>query len=387
MRFADIRGNSRVIDALRRMVDSGRVPHAIMFHENEGGGALAIVQAFLQYLNCGNRIGGPDMFGGIQKADSCGVCPSCNQISKLIHPDVHYTFPVSSGSLVGGEVSKITCSQYASYWRDLVVKNPYFIEDELNTALGLEKKAAVISLAEAKEITRKLSMATMSGGFRAIVVYLPEKMNTQTANFLLKSLEEPEDGTIFLLITHAPEDVLQTISSRCLPIRLSPLSEGEVSQVLQEQFSVDPPQADEAAALAGGSVGEALYQLSEQKEREVMTRLFADLMDRIVARDFGGALDVGEDLAALDSREKQKAFCTFAGACLRRIFMLQQKMDGISGVPPAEELFYRRLTTSLKPSFCRNSMEWLARSSRMLERNVNQKMVFCNLVSRMFVSA
>lgn len=377
MRFADISGGGKVIDALRRMADSGKVPHAIMFHENEGGGALAIVQAFLQYLNCGNR----------QHGDSCGVCPSCNQISKLIHPDVRYSFPVSSGSLVGGEVSKITCSEYSPYWRELVVKNPYFLENELNTALGLEKKSAVISLAEAKAIAGKLAMATMSGGYRAIVMYLPEKMNTQTANFLLKSLEEPEDRTVFLLITHAPEEVLQTISSRCLPIRLSPLGAAEVSEVLQRRFGVDAALADEAAMSAEGSVGEALYLLSEQKEREELTRLFADLMDRIVAKDLGGVLSVGEDLAALDSREKQKAFCTFAGVCLRKIFMLQQKMDCVADVAPSEEVYYRQLASSCKASFCKNSMAWLSRASMLLERNVNQKMVFCNLVGRMYMSA
>lgn len=387
MRFADIRGNANVVDALRRMADSGRVPHAIMFHENEGGGALAMVQAFMQYLNCRNHTGGGvNMLGETEPGDSCGICPSCNQTSKFIHPDIRYTFPISSGSKVSGEVSKLTCTDYAPYWRELVTANTYFIESELSSALGIEKKSAGIAIAEGRAIAQKLSLSAVSGEYRAIVIYLPEKMNIQTANFLLKALEEPAERTLFLLITHAPEDVLQTISSRCLPIRIAPFSPDEVADVLVRQFAVEQSQASELASVAEGSVGEALYLRSEQKEREELSRLFADLMDRITARDLGGALDVGEDLAALDSREKQKAFCTFAGVCLRKIFMLQQNMGSIAGVAPSEDAYYGRLASVCGSTFCKRSMVWLGRAARLLERNVNQKMVFCNLVSRMFVS-
>ena len=387
MRFADIQGNGNVIDALRRMADSGKVPHAMMFHENEGGGALSIVQAFLQYLNCNSHTGGGvNMLGEMDLEDSCGVCQACHQTSKYIYPDIRYSFPISSGSKVSGEVSKLTCGDYTPYWRELVVANPYFLENELNTALGIEKKAASISIAEGRAITQKLSLSALSGGYRATVIFLPEKMNTQTANFLLKAIEEPSDKTLFLLITHAPEDVLQTIASRCLPIRIVPLTSGEVATVLERQFDVDPERAAEVANQAGGSVGEALYLLSGQKEREEMTKLFVDLMDRITARDLGGALDVGEDLAALDSREKQKAFCTFAGDCLRKIFILQQDMESISGVAPSDVAYFRQLASVCGSSFCKRSMTWLGRAAKLLERNVNQKMVFCNLVSRMFVS-
>ena len=139
MKFSDVIGNTEVKEALVRMADSGRVPHAIMFHENEGCGALALAVAFVQYLNCKSHNG----------EDSCGLCPSCNQISKLIWPDIHFVFPVA------GE--KVTSDNFIQKWRDLFIRNPFFMENELYETLELEKKASSISVADAKNVLNALS--------------------------------------------------------------------------------------------------------------------------------------------------------------------------------------------------------------------------------------
>ncbi len=340
MRFADITGNENVVKALVGMADSGHVPHAIMMYENDGGGALPIALAFISYLNCRDRHDG----------DSCGQCAHCNQNSKLIFPDVRFTFPITSGSKVSGEVKNLTCDDYAPYWKELVLANPYFLESELSSALGIEKKSGVIAVAEGKAIMQKLSLSSVTDGYRCIVIWLPEKMNQQTANMLLKSIEEPAGKTVFILITHQPEAVLQTISSRCLPIRIIPVER----------------------------------ERAESESVAEMQGLVEDLFEKMIARDYLGTLEVGEALAAMESREKQKAFCTFVGDSLRKIFMIQQGMDEIAGIPSASEAFYRNAAGRCSKTFCRRTIEMINRTSLLLERNVAQKILFCNLVSRMY---
>ncbi len=350
MRFADIIGNVHVARTLASMADNGRVAHAMLMYENEGCGALALALAYVQYLNCSNPSAG----------DSCGECPSCRQMSKLIHPDVHFVFPVNKGPKTTDD--KPTSESYIKYWRELALANPYFTEADLQRAIGIEAKNGLIALAEAKSIISKLSLTSVSGGYKAVIFYLPEKMNQETANRLLKLVEEPPEKTLFLFITHAPEKVLQTIFSRCQSIRVMPLTKEEVSRV------------------------RVLNPFDDSEEYNRFMDLFADLMNSIVARDLMGALECAENIAALDSREKQKAFCTFAGDCIRKIFMIQRKMPNLADVSNEEEEFYSLMAEKCGKSFCVKSISNIEKVVAMIDRNVNSKILFCDLVNRMFLS-
>lgn len=376
MRFADIIGNETAVAALRGMVDSGRVPHALMMYENDGGGALVLALAFLQYLNCPDRSGG----------DSCGVCPECRQNSRLIYPDTHFTFPVTTGSKVSVAVKDLVCDMYTSGWRDLVTDNPYFLESEMGAALGFEKKQGTIPVSEGKDIMKKLSMSAMSGGYRAVVVWLPEKMNVPTANMLLKTIEEPSEDTVMIFITHSPDSVLPTVASRCQGLRVLPLSRSEVADAVRRIAGVPAEEAEAAAALSGGSIGAALHELKGQEDVVEVRDAFKSLMESIMNKDFMGALDAGEAVASMDSREKQKLFCTFAGECLRKVFLLSQGMEALAGIPPSDADFLRRLASVCRPSFPKNGIEALGKAVTMIDRNVNQKIIFTNLVDRLFVS-
>lgn len=376
MRFSDITGNQAAVAALRSMVDSGRVPHAIMMYENDGGGALPLALAFLQYLNCPHRRDG----------DSCGVCPECNQSGKLIYPDTHFSFPVTTGTKVSGAAKDLVCDMYAGHWRELVVSNPYFIESEMSAALGFEKKQGVISVAEGKDIIRKLSMSAVSGGWKAVVMWLPERMNTPTANMLLKTIEEPSEDTVLIFITHSPDSVLPTVSSRCLGIRVLPLSKEEVSGAVRRITGVPAEDAEAAASVAGGSIGMALREISGNDGLQDVRNAFTALMESLLSRDFMSALEAGETVAAMESREKQKLFCNFAGECLRKVFLLQQGMDSIASLPAADEALLRKIASVCRPSFPKNGLDALGKAVTMIDRNVSQKIIFTNLVDRLFVS-
>ena len=337
MKFSEIIGNAEVAGTLVSMADSGRVAHAMLMYENEGCGALALALAYVQYLNCTSPHDG----------DSCGECPSCRQMAKLIHPDVHFVFPVNKGPKTSDD--KPTSESYIKYWRELALANPYFVEADLQKAIGIESKNGLIAVAEAKSIINKLSLTSVADGYKAVIFYLPEKMNQETANRLLKMVEEPPEKTIFLFITHAPEKVLQTIFSRCQSVRVMPLTKEEAERV------------------------KALNPFDDREEYAVFMDLFSDLMRAIVSRDLMSALECGEAMAALDSREKQKGFCTFASECIRKIFLIQQKLPQIADIPEEEQDFFMDMAGRCGKGFCTRSVADIEKVVSMIDRNVNSK--------------
>ena len=318
-------GNTEILTALHQMVLSGRIPHAMLFHEDDGGGALPIVLNFLTELYGGNP-----------------------RVEKLIHPDIHFIFPVAGAD-------KPVSLQFIAAFRALVQENPYFFENELYAAIGIEGKQSNISVNEARSILDRLSLSAVEGGYRTVVLYLPEKMNSQAANALLKMVEEPPQKTLFLLITHAPEKVLLTISSRCLQMRVQPLSLEDAAQVHSKE-------------AAGATV---------------LTDLFHDLLRALVDRNLLQALETGEAVADLKVREQQKTFCRLAAEDLRRIFMLQ-KFPSLARIPAGEEEFYTRMAGALRPTFPRQGMACLDRALLLIERNVNQKILFTDLVNQLY---
>jgi DNA polymerase-3 subunit delta' len=174
-----------------------------MFTGEAGSGTLPLALAYVQYLNCPNRADG----------DSCGECPSCQKIAALQHPDLHFVMPVNKQGKKSGEA--ITSDTFLPEWRKMVLETGgYFDEQMWYDALGLENLQGLISKKEADEVIRKLSFKSFEGGYKAIIIWLPEKMNTEAANTLLKILEEPWDRTLFVLVSAKPRLLLPTILSR-----------------------------------------------------------------------------------------------------------------------------------------------------------------------------
>lgn len=350
MRFAEVIGNKVAADALLSMADSGRVAHAMLFYENEGCGALPLALAYVQYLNCRNPHDG----------DSCGECPSCRQMAGLVHPDVHFVFPVNKGPKATDD--KPVSESYIKYWRELALSNPYFVEADLQKTLGIESKSGLIAVAEARSIISKLSLTAVGDGYKAVICYLPEKMTQETANRLLKMVEEPPEKTLFMFITHAPEKVLQTIFSRCQSVRVMPLTREEADKV------------------------RGMNPFDEDEQYMMFMDLFSDLMNGIMSRDLMSVLECAETMAALESREKQKAFCSFMSECIRKIFLIRQKMPQIADVREQEMMFYENMASKCKDTFCTRTVTNIEKVVALIDRNVSSKMLFCDLVNRMFLS-
>lgn len=324
--FAQIKGNDEVKRALTGMLSSGKIPHAIIFHEEDGGGAFPFCQAFLEYLYCKDK----------KDSDSCGQCSGCNKVSKLIHPDVHYIFPT---------VSSAVSMNYIEKFRELVRQKEVFTESDLLSFYGEDRKNTLISVKESNALLDTLSLSALEGGYRSVVIYLPEKMNTVAANKLLKMIEEPPLKTQFLLITHHGERVLQTISSRCQHIRIR--RSGEHAE------------------------GEAFAS----------PELFSEFMDCLIAKKLLPCIEYAETLAALPSREVAKDFCKFATYKLRQIFLAQQGLGAISSVP--EDAI--RWASACPKSFPRKAAELFDKASALIDRNVNMKILFTDLADRLYL--
>lgn len=373
MRFADIPGNDILKKTMVAMADSGRVGHAMLLYENEGCGALPLALAYVQYLNCRNRHDG----------DSCGECQSCRQMAGLVHPDTHFVFPVNSSRKV--DVQKPVSESFLPLWRELVHENPYFLESDLYARLGIEGKAGNIAIAEARYILEKLSLSSVEDGYKTVLLWLPERMNAETANKLLKIVEEPPEKTLFIFVTHHPDRVLQTIFSRCQSYRVLPLDRDVLEKALVENFGKDPQESERQAAICGGSIGVALDAMGEREEYSAFMQIFRDLVSGLAARDLQAVLDASDSMSAIDSREKQKAFCIFAGECLRKIFMLQQNMQELAGIAPEEAAFWTGVAAGPGRTFSRKALALADRAVMLLDRNVNPKMVFCDMVGQMYL--
>ena len=322
MRFADTGIPAPTLRALAGMVDSGRIPHALLLSEPDGGPAFGLALAFLQYLYCPNR----------PEGDSCGECPSCNRVSKLIHPDIRFIFPTTAGQ---------SCISLMPALRELVAQGPRFTEAALGAALGVDGKSSLIPVAESKEILSGLSLSALEGGWRSVVIYMAEKMNQEAANRLLKAIEEPDERTLFILITHAPEKVLQTIRSRCLHIQLG-------AEIKAPDF--DSPE------------------------------LLDSLMDALVRRDLPAALEASEHIAALPSRESAKAFCKYSSDAMRNLFLVQQGLD----LPHTASGNARAWAAGVRKSFPRNALDCFDTAMKLLDRNVNAKIVFTDMADKLY---
>lgn len=308
---------SELLKTLCGMVDSGRVPHALLLHEDDGGGGVPLAMQFLEHLYGGNP-----------------------RVAKLIHPDVHFIFPLVQA---GDSVAEL----YAKEWRALIQENPSFSEGDLYDALGFEGKNTVISVKEANALLQVLSRYSLEGGYTSVVIYLPEKMNSVAANKLLKILEEPPQQTIFVMVTHAPERLLPTILSRCQLFRV---------EAVEEAASV---------ALRYDDGG-----------------LLSALMSAVIARDLDAALEVGEQLAGLPSRDSMRAFCRYAAEKMRRVFLVQQGLTVLAGDDPEAAGW----ASACKKTFPRKALEALDKASGLIGRNVNQKILFTDLVDRFYVN-
>ena len=262
MRFADIPSHDNVKNRLVNMVDSGRLPHAILIHGRPGVGKMMLARALAQYVHCTDRRNG----------DSCGVCPSCIQHMSFNHIDTHFSFPViKRGS------STTVSDDWIAEWREFLQESPYMDFNEWLLKLDNPNGQPRIFVEESSEIMRKLNF-TSHGGRQIVIMWLPERMREETANKMLKLIEEPLGDTLFILVSNDPEAILPTIYSRTQRVEVTRLADPVVEAYLRDSFRLSDSVAHAVAHLADGSILNAGRAVGNAEKREQYLRLFQQLM-------------------------------------------------------------------------------------------------------------
>lgn len=379
MRFSDLIGNDALKASLVRMVESGRTPHALLFVEQEGMGGAGFAVALSQYLNCKNHV--PSDFGG----DSCGECPACRSHANLVWPDLHFAFPVNAtASLSDSDKKRPVSRLFMAEWNNLLKSNPYFSEHDLAEAIGIENKAGNISVNEAKEIADTLSMHAYDSDYKVMVIWLPEKMNMEASNKLLKLLEEPQPGTVFILVTRQIEKLLPTIVSRCQIVRLQPIEQHQLAGALAEKYELDEADAMNYANLAAGSYGRAMELISGEESFNEADELLRSLLEESLNKSLAGVLAVSENLTSL-GKEAQRRFCVYAENYIRKIFVTAESVPGISYARNQEKDYIQSLASRIKPGFYQKIIGALDTAIAAIDGNVLAKLVFTDLCNRFYL--
>lgn len=372
MQFSKVIGYNEVIESLRNMIDSNRVPHSFLFTEKSGYGAITLVLSAIQYLLCNNKIDG----------DSCGICPKCAKVSKLTHPDLHFSFPTNSSTLVSKD-KKEEVDLYYPLWRNLVIENPYFSEQELYKALGIENKLGTISVKDASTIINKLTLSSYEGGPKIMLIMFPERMNTEAANKLLKNLEEPQPDTYYFLISQSPHKIISTILSRCRRVELPPIEIESLAKALITNYNLPSPQANSLAKCSGGSYGYAKELLNSDSQNSESTELFIELLKNALEKDLVKLFEIWENLATW-RKDAQKEFCRDGLQILRKLYILNLELPDICYLSDNEREELENLSGRIKKTFYQKGYNILNESTNNIEQNVNPKFIFCDLCNRIY---
>ena len=361
MTFEDVIGQEEVRERLLQMVREDRLPHAIMLCGPSGVGKLAIAVAFGSYLL------------GEDNA----------MVRKLEHPDLHFTYPTIKLSSMGAD-HKPTSDDFAQEWHELLMRGPYFSIDQWLTAIGAENQQAIITAGESDSLVRKLSLKSSQGGYKVSIVWLPERMNMECANKLLKLIEEPPRQTVFLMVCEEPDKLLETIRSRVQRIDVKRISTESIERALVEQRGIDEQHAHRIARLANGSWLNALQELQVGSENEQFLDLFIMLMRLAYQRKVKDLRRWSETMAAF-GREKQRRFLTFFLRMLRENFMYNFGQHELLYMTQQEENFSKNFARFINEANILSMYDLANRAMRDIGQNANAKIVFFDFALQMIV--
>ncbi len=372
MRFSEIPGLSNIKEKLVRAIETGKVAHAQMFSGPEGSGNLTLALAYATMLNCTNPKNG----------DSCGECPSCRKTDKLIHPDVHFVFPVSNVKQTSSD--NVVSDTYIGEWRKFVGQNPYGSSMEWAITFAAENKQLNISREESRNIVRKLSLKSYESKYKIMIIWLAEYLHPSAANALLKLLEEPPENTVFLLVTYDSEQIIGTILSRVQLVKIRAFNNPEVEGYLTDQPGVAADKASFIATMASGNLNQARKLLDDDETgtsaffQEWMRICFMCAYDRMVqtAENFANS-----------SKINQKAMFQFGMTIVRDALLTQNGADALIHGANAEKKFASDFSKAMKLVQLEKLYGLFNQANYHLERNCNPKITFLDtslLISETF---
>jgi len=330
MKFSEIVGQSHLKNHLIHNVQNGRIPHAQLFIGPEGSGTLAMALAYAQYIICHNK--GNENEGG---------SVSCNlKFDQLQHPDLHFVYPVATNDSVK---SNPVSDDFLGSWISFLKENPYGSLNDWYEAIGVQKKQGNISVHEAASILKKLTLKSFEGGYKVMIIWMAEKMNTEASNKLLKLLEEPAEKTVFILIAEDEKAILQTILSRCQLLHFNALNEPDIIQGLMQMENCDEVDAHSIAKQAQGNYNKALkmrYNVTDEYpfDEWFVTWVRAAFRANKNARVVSDLIKWSDEISVI-GREKQKLFLNHCMELFRQALLLNYSTPQLVYLTPKVENF------------------------------------------------
>ena len=368
MRFADIPAHEDVKERLRHMADTDRVPHALLLEGPAGSAKFALARAFTQYLHCTSHVDG----------DSCGHCPSCLQHQAFNHIDTVFSFPVIKRS---GKPA--ISDDYAEDFRAFMGEYHYMDFDAWRVSLDNLNSQTQIYVDEGQELLRRLSYMARQARYKVVLLWLPERMREDTANKLLKLVEEPFDDTKIIMVSNNARLILPTIYSRTQRIEVRRYSDAEVVGILEAR-GVDSSQAADVARIAQGNVNEALKLLNISKERLQYFDLFVELMRKAYARKVAELRAWSLEVAAL-GREGEMQFVDYCTRLIRESFLMHLAEGNLLTLDSAEHAFTAKFFPFINEKNVLDMIELFDEVRRDIAGNANAKMVFFDVAVRVII--
>jgi DNA polymerase III subunit delta' len=359
MQFKHIAGQAAVKQRLINTVNENRVSHAQLFLGPEGSGSLALAIAYAQYLCCEDK----------QPDDSCGVCSSCRKYQKLMHPDLHFSYPFFAKD------KNDTALSFIEQWREALLANTYLSLDIWRGYLDAENKQANINIAECHQIIKKLSFKPFESVYKILILWLPEYLDKE-GNSLLKIIEEPQPNTLFLLVAQNQDQILNTILSRTQLVKIPALSYDEIKEELIQNHHQTEFAAAEIAYLSSGNLTEALAML--QQENKSYHTLFVQWL-RLCFGNKGPEVMTFVDQASKMGRENQKNFLRYGISFIRECCLLMAGAGTLVHLPAQELETAQKMTNVMNTAMAQAISTELEKAHYHVERNANPKILFLDV--------
>lgn len=368
MKFSEILGQDSAKERLRAMIDNDRLPHALVLEGHSGIGKFQLARAAVQYLHCTDR----------QDGDSCGRCPSCIQHQTFNHIDTIYSFPVlkSEGANVSDDCLKL--------WRKFLEDSPYMDTELWQKMLGNPNGQPVIYVDESAEISRKLSFSAHGSDWKVVVMWLPEKMNLQCANKLLKLIEEPLPGVKLIFVSNNSSEILPTIYSRLQRLEVKRLSDQQVAGYLQSRCGMDVTDALATANLAGGSVLDGLKAVDSNAENSAYLELFQRLMRLAYQRKVGELKKWSVEVAGL-GREPLAHFCEYCSRQLRENFIANIQIPQLNYQTLKEQAFSKNFSPFINERNVERLTDLFIKAKTDVLNNANSKIVMFDVAVKVIL--
>ena len=370
MLFKEIIGNSSVKRQLIDAVSNNRISHAQLFSGKSGSAKLALAFAYAQFLNCLNRT----------TVDSCGICSSCLKFNTQSHPDLHLIIPV----LKTKEVQKPISDHFIGKWRDFITNNYYGSLNSWIDSFGTDNKSGqqgIIYKDEANNIHKKLILKNFEAEYRVVLIWMPERMNLEVSNKLLKLFEEPPKGTIFLLVTENSYQILPTIISRLQTINIADFTNEDIVNHFGEH-NLSLEKAIQLRNLTNADLGEITKIL---KDKEAELDLFSDfsVWMRISYKMDVQGISKWVDSIALKGRKKQNLFLSYAIKMIRECLIYNFASNTMLKTNENELAFLAKFSPFIHEENGVMITEKLEESIRAINRNANAKILYFDLSLQM----